>query len=159
MVYCKQYQALIYSYMNQLWGVWEPIRGTRRYPGALRISWFFGFKKIAFVAFVNSNIFVKNFQHIFGQSVQIKVSYYLHISHFFFWNFFLRPKNQIWEKNWGPYIFSWLLNSNRSIAFLHHLARRSKASLIISHKHWVVKFWVLSFVTFWVFLHLIIWWK
>ena len=49
------------------------------------------------MAFANGNIFVKNFQHVFRQSDQIRVSYYLDIGNFFLTKKILRSENQIWE--------------------------------------------------------------
>ena len=43
------------------------------------------------------NINVKNFQYVFRQSAQIRVSYYLDISKFFDTKKFHGPKTQIWE--------------------------------------------------------------
>jgi len=43
------------------------------------------------------NIFVTNFQHVFRQSGQIRVSYYLDIGNFFYQKKFYGPKNQILE--------------------------------------------------------------
>ena len=52
-------------------------------------------KNSLFMAFANGNIFLKNFQRIFQKSDQIKVSYYLDISTFFFTQKNLQFKNQI----------------------------------------------------------------
>jgi hypothetical protein len=43
------------------------------------------------------NIVVKNFQYVFRQSAQIRVSYYLDIGNFFYTKKFYGPKTQIWE--------------------------------------------------------------
>ena len=43
------------------------------------------------------NIFVTNFQYVFRQSAQIRVSYYLDIGKFFYTKKFHGPKMQIWE--------------------------------------------------------------
>ena len=43
------------------------------------------------------NIFVTNFQYVFRQSAQIRVSYYLDIGKFFYTKKFHGPKTQIWE--------------------------------------------------------------
>ena len=43
------------------------------------------------------NIVVKNFQHVFRQSAQIRVSYYLDIGKFFCAKKFYGQKTQIWE--------------------------------------------------------------
>ena len=43
------------------------------------------------------NIVMKNFQHVFRQLAQIRVSYYLDIGNFFCTKFFYGPKTQIWE--------------------------------------------------------------
>jgi hypothetical protein len=42
------------------------------------------------------NIVMKNFQHVFRQSAQIRVSYYLDIGKFFCTKKFYGPKTQIW---------------------------------------------------------------
>ena len=44
------------------------------------------------------NIVMKNFQHVFRQLAQIRVSYYLVIGNFFCTKFFYGPKTPIWEK-------------------------------------------------------------
>jgi len=43
------------------------------------------------------NIVVKNFQYVFRQSAQIRVSYYLDIGNFFCTKKIYGPKTQIWE--------------------------------------------------------------
>ena len=43
------------------------------------------------------NIVVTNFQYVFRQSAQIRVSYYLDIGKFFYTKNFYGPKTQIWE--------------------------------------------------------------
>ena len=43
------------------------------------------------------NIVMKNFQHVFRQSAQIRVSYYLDIGKFFCTKKFYGPKTKIWE--------------------------------------------------------------
>ena len=40
---------------------------------------------------------MQNFQNVFQQSAQIRVSYYLGIGNFFLQKIVLRSKNQIWE--------------------------------------------------------------
>ena len=50
------------------------------------------------MAFADANIIVKNFQKVFWQSAQIRVSYYLDIGNFFLPKNVLRSKNQNFER-------------------------------------------------------------